>query len=193
MPGSPRGSRPPGSPRESRPTVVAARSATGAFGAPAGCLGQALPAGPARCDASEPRARAPAAHAWEARDLWAGMWIAGAAGMSEARRLVPSQTHFLTRRTRNRCAFLRPAEDVNQLVLYCLGRAQQLAPGVQLHALMVSTTHTHAGVTDAPAESQLPRLQQNLHSLLARSLNSYYGRGENFWTTCWATQYTTPK
>ena len=62
------------------------------------------------------------------------MGIARAAGMSEARRLGPNQPPFLTRRTRNRCAFLRPAGDVNQLVLYCLGRAQQLAPGAR-HAL----------------------------------------------------------
>ncbi len=38
--------------------------------------------------------------------------------MSLARRLAPNQTHFVTRRTRGRTAFLTPQNQVNQTLLY---------------------------------------------------------------------------
>ncbi len=103
--------------------------------------------------------------------------------MTLPRRLLPRQAHFLTRRTRNRCGFLRPVRAINQVLLYALGRAQQLAPGLSLHALVTSTTHPHTAITDVPGpgDSQLPKFTQSFHSLVARGLNAYYGRGENFW------------
>jgi hypothetical protein len=101
--------------------------------------------------------------------------------MTVSRRLVPGQTHFVTRRARARCAFLLPTPEVKAIVLYALGRAQEFAPGVLLHALTLEVTHTHAALTDAKGESLLPVFLRELHALSARALNAHYGRGENLW------------
>ena len=101
--------------------------------------------------------------------------------MTVARRLVPRQTHFVTRRARGRCAYLLPTPEVKAIVLYALGRAQQLAPGVQLHACTLEVTHKHDGMTDSPGTSQLSPFLREFHSLTARALNCHYGRGENLW------------
>ncbi len=103
--------------------------------------------------------------------------------MTDVRRLVPGQTHFVTRRCRARCAFLLPTPEVKAIVLYALGRAQQLAPGVLLHALTLETTHTHDALTDSKGDSLLPVFLRELHALSARALNAHYGRGENLWRT----------
>ncbi|RMG09232.1 MAG: hypothetical protein D6731_20145 [Planctomycetota bacterium] len=103
--------------------------------------------------------------------------------MPVPRRLVPGQSHFVTRRTRNRRALLLPSPEVLAVVLYCAGRAQSLCPGLSLHALTLETTHLHAGVTDAEGHSLLPVFFQCFHGLVARALNAHYGLGENFWRT----------
>lgn len=101
--------------------------------------------------------------------------------MTVSRRLVPGQTHFVTRRARARCAFLLPTPEVKAIVLYALGRAQQLAPGVLLHALTLEVTHAHDALTDSKGNSLLPVFLRELHALTARALNAHYGRGENLW------------
>jgi hypothetical protein len=100
------------------------------------------------------------------------------------RRLVPEQTHVVSRRTRGRCAFLRPDRKgrVNAIVLYALGVAQRRTPGVKLHAFVTEVTHHHSGLTDSKGVSQLPVFFRELHSLTARALNAHYGRGENLWS-----------
>ncbi len=99
-----------------------------------------------------------------------------------ARRLIPGQTHFVTRRTRGRSAFLQPTQAVNEIVLYALGVAQLRAPGVQLHAFTTEVTHHHDGITDSKGLSQLSVFYREFHSLTARALNAHYGRGENLWS-----------
>ncbi len=92
--------------------------------------------------------------------------------MTLPRRLVPQQTHFVTRRARGRCAFLKPTEPVNQILLYSVGVAQLRAPGVQLHAFASETSHHHQATTDSKGQSQLPVFYREFHSLAARALNA---------------------
>lgn len=104
--------------------------------------------------------------------------------MTVARRLVPGQTHAFTRRTAQQCRFLQPAEVVNAIVLYALGRALEQNPGVALHAYLASTTHEHGLATDRARPdmpSALPAALGQKNALTARALNSHYGRGEAFW------------
>ncbi len=101
--------------------------------------------------------------------------------MSLPRRLVPRQTHSLTRRVTGRRFLLRPTARVNAIVLYALGAAQRKAPNVLLHAFLAEANHTHTSATDAPTESELPDFKRELNSLTARALNAHYGRGENLW------------
>ena len=114
--------------------------------------------------------------------------------MSLPRRLVPGQTHTVTRRTARRAALLRPSPKVNQILLYCLGVAQHNNPGATLFTLVAMANHLHLTVVDEPAEageagpdapperSALPGFFRDLHSLAARGLNAHYGRAESLWS-----------
>ncbi len=102
-----------------------------------------------------------------------------------ARRLVPGQTHSITRRVAGRRFLLRPCEFVNQVVLYALGRACMLYPTVKLHALLTESNHEHVNCTDGRTEdtppSEIPEFFQCLHRLIAAALNTHYGLGGGFW------------
>jgi hypothetical protein len=102
--------------------------------------------------------------------------------VSLPRRLVPRQTHSVTRRVTGRRFLLRPTQRVNAIVLYALGVAQRKAPHLLLHAFLAEANHTHGSVTDSPVESELPDFERELNSLTARALNAHYGRGENLWS-----------
>lgn len=100
--------------------------------------------------------------------------------MSLPRRLVPGRTHSVTRRTVQRCPLLTPRKEVNQILLFTLGVALS-RHDVKLHAFMTSPTHHHTTATDGDECSYLSDVLGTFHSLAARGLNAYYGRGENLW------------
>jgi len=62
--------------------------------------------------------------------------------------------------------------------LYCLGYAASRY-GVRLHAVCVLSNHFHLVLTDV--RGNLPEFMLWLDGTLARGLNAYYGRCENFW------------
>jgi hypothetical protein len=104
--------------------------------------------------------------------------------MTQARRLLPNQVHSFCRRTTQRKFLLRPDERVNETVAYALGLALLRNPRFRLHAFMSESTHQHANGTDASTpgqQSQVPSFWELYDGLVARALNSHYGRGENFW------------
>ena len=105
--------------------------------------------------------------------------------MSLPRRLLPGQTHSITRRVSERRFLLRPGPFVNGVVRYALARASQLNPRVALHGFVAESNHTHANVTDTRTDgrrrSQLPAFFRCANRLIAAALNTRYGRGENFW------------
>jgi hypothetical protein len=98
------------------------------------------------------------------------------------RRLVPGQTHAVTRRVRDRTFLLRPDPTVNAIVLYALGVALSRR-SVDLYAAMVESNHVHTNTGDGGSPSALPDFYRDFHSLTARGLNAHYGRGENLWRT----------
>ena len=97
-----------------------------------------------------------------------------------ARRLVPGRMHAVTRRAARRCFFLRPSDEVNEIVKYALGYAIQ-KHGVDVFAFMAASNHTHLDGIDGDEASSLPPFFRDFHSLVARALNAHYGRGENLW------------
>ena len=101
--------------------------------------------------------------------------------MSLPKRLRPGQTHTTTRRVSERRPLLRPIPEINEIVLYALGVAQLRHPGVELHAAMVEPNHKHDALTDDHTLAQLPDFYRNYHSLVARAVNAYWGRGEALW------------
>ena len=100
--------------------------------------------------------------------------------MSLARPVLPGKTYLITRRVTQRLFLLKPSRKVNEAFLYCLAlAAEQFA--VRVHAYCVLSNHYHLVVTDS--EGQLPDFMHWLGSTLARCLNSYRSRWENFWAS----------
>jgi len=85
---------------------------------------------------------------------------------------------MLTRRCAGRHRWLTPGSRLNGLFWYLFAvGAQQF--GLQVHALVVMSTHYHAIVTDP--RGRIPAFEQWLHSLLARAVNQLRGRTDTFW------------
>ncbi len=104
--------------------------------------------------------------------------------MTVPRRLVPGQTHAVTRRTEKRRKLLIPRAGVRELQGYALGRALELSGRPDLHAFMSSTTHYHANLTDRPPDgdaSTLPQFLRSFNGLFARAMNARLGLGGAFW------------
>ena len=94
------------------------------------------------------------------------------------RPIFKQHTYMVTRRTTQRQFLLRPNKAINQCIRYCVSIATEKS-GVELHALMFMSNHYHIILTDV--EGRLPVFTETLNRLLAKSLNVYHGRGENFW------------
>jgi hypothetical protein len=73
--------------------------------------------------------------------------------MTFPRRLLPQQTHAVSRRCSGRRFLLRPDPFTNDVVRYAFARAKQLCPTVSLHAVVAESNHTHTGLTDARKDS----------------------------------------
>jgi len=85
---------------------------------------------------------------------------------------------MLTRRCAGRHRWLTPGSKLNNLFWYLFAvGAQQF--GLQVHALVVMSTHYHAIVTDP--RGRIPAFEQWLHSLLARAVNQLRERTDTFW------------
>ena len=98
--------------------------------------------------------------------------------MSRPRPVLPSTTYLVTRRCAQRQFLLRPCEEINRFFLYCLAFAASRT-GVLIHAACVLSNHFHLVLTDV--SGNLPEFMLWLDGTLARGLNAYYGRWENFW------------
>ena len=98
--------------------------------------------------------------------------------MSRPRCVLPGKTYLVTRRCTQRTFLLRPSRVVNELFLYCLAYAAQRF-SIRVHAFAVLSNHFHLVVTDPLAK--LPAFMEWLDGMVARCLNAYYGRWENFW------------
>lgn len=87
-------------------------------------------------------------------------------------------TYLVTRRCRLRQHLLRPSENVNRIVAFCLAHAAART-GVIVHAATALSNHIHLVVTDPDA-----RLGAFLHWLftnIGRCLNAVHGERENVW------------
>jgi REP element-mobilizing transposase RayT len=98
--------------------------------------------------------------------------------MTLVRPIVPGRTYFFTRRCTQREFILRPDEDVNAALTYCLGRAAA-ETGVQIHSFLAMSNHVHATVTDPGGV--MPDFARRFASLAARMINRARGRWENLW------------
>ena len=93
----------------------------------------------------------------------------------------PGSIHMVTHRTTQGEFLLRPDPLVNQNFLYILGYLQE-RHAIGFHTATFMSNHPHILLTDHLGDS-LQRFNREFFSLTARSLNRYWGRSENLWST----------
>ncbi|MDH5492385.1 MAG: transposase, partial [Myxococcales bacterium] len=94
--------------------------------------------------------------------------------MSAPRQVIPNVSVMSTRRTTRRHFLLRPdADGVSQnIFLYCLAWAARKF-GIQVHAVVVMSTHWHVILTDP--QGVLPRFHEEFHRHLANAMKNHRG------------------
>jgi putative transposase len=98
--------------------------------------------------------------------------------MTAPRQVLPGTTYLVTRRCSQRQLLLRPSKVTNQTIGYLLAVAASRFH-VEVHAFCVMSNHLHLVVTDP--EASLPAFSQFFDSLVARAMNAWLARWENFW------------
>jgi putative transposase len=107
-----------------------------------------------------------------------GTISAQAKRMTVPRQILAQATLMISRRCLGRMFLLRPSEAVNELFQYILAVAAERY-GIVLHAFCVLSNHFHCVLTDPLGN--LPKFEQYLDGLVARSVNALHGRWESFW------------
>lgn len=97
--------------------------------------------------------------------------------MTRPRQVLPEKTYMVTRNCSQRQFFLRPCDEINQLFLYSLAVASQRYD-IRIHAFVVLSNHFHIILHDRCAK--LPRAMLWIDGVIARALNAFHRRAENF-------------
>jgi REP element-mobilizing transposase RayT len=98
--------------------------------------------------------------------------------MTAPRQVIPGSIYLITRRCTQRHFLLRPCKVVNEVFLYVLALAAERYD-IRIHAFCVLSNHAHLVLSDPHA--RLPAFQQYLDGIVAKALNAFHGRWENFW------------
>ena len=99
--------------------------------------------------------------------------------MGVAHDISPGAIIMATRVTAERQFFLRPDEDANQILLYCLAvAAQRCEMDVILPSFL--SDHHHTSLKDRKGRS--PEFTEHFHKLTARAMNALRRRSENLWS-----------
>ena len=98
--------------------------------------------------------------------------------MTAPRQVTPGSIYLVTRRCTQRQFLLKPSRAVNEVFLYILALAAQRYQ-IRIHAYCVLSNHSHLVLSDPHA--RLPAFQQFLDGIVAKALNAFHGRWENFW------------
>ena len=100
--------------------------------------------------------------------------------MTIPRQILPSRTYILTRRCAQRQYLLRPDSTVTSIFLFCVAEAVERFD-ITLHGYLAMSNHSHLIVRDN--QGNLPRFMGHLHKMIAKAVNAYWGRWENFWAS----------
>ena len=98
--------------------------------------------------------------------------------MSKPFPIRPGVVYLLTRRVVNRHFWLTPSSKLNQLFWYLFAVGAERY-GLQVHGVVVMSSHYHAVVTDPGA--CIPAFEQWFHAYLALAINSLMERSGSFW------------
>lgn len=89
------------------------------------------------------------------------------------------QSYLLSRRTIMRFYFLLPEADAVQIYAYTLGLAAEDVEGIEFHAAVLMSNHSHEVIFDAKALRSDFLARKN--GLMARAFNKLRGRRGTFW------------
>ncbi len=98
--------------------------------------------------------------------------------MTSPRRIVRRACYLISRRCTQREYLLRPSPLTNLILKYVLAVAAKRYH-VRIHAACFMSNHFHLVVTDL--RGNLPEFIRVLDGIIAKALNSLYGRWENLW------------
>jgi putative transposase len=96
------------------------------------------------------------------------------------REVLPGRTYMITRRCTQRQFLLRPDPATNNAFIYCLAVAARRSGVVPIFTAAESNHH-HTGIYDPLGT--YPDFLEHFHKLLAKCMNAFRGRWENFWSS----------
>jgi putative transposase len=100
--------------------------------------------------------------------------------MSRPREILPNQFYLLNRRCTQRMFLLRPDDETNNAFIYCLAVAAQRYD-IDVILPVAESNHHHTTIFDRYGRE--PEFTEHFHKLLARCMNAFRGRWENFWSS----------
>jgi REP element-mobilizing transposase RayT len=93
----------------------------------------------------------------------------------------PVSTFEITTRCLHSRLLLTPSEELNQIVLGVIGRAQCLFPGILLHLFVVASNHIHMLAT-TPSANLLASFMGYVNGNIAREVGKLQSWTEKFWS-----------
>lgn len=100
--------------------------------------------------------------------------------MSLPRPVLPGRFYLITRRCTQRQFLLRPDAETNNAFAYCLAEAAERF-GMEIVGTTQMSNHHHTVIFDR--HGRYPEFLEHFHKLLARCMNVYRRRTENFWSS----------
>ncbi len=100
--------------------------------------------------------------------------------MTMPRRILPGSFYMVTRRVAQRMFLLRPSDQINAILEYCLAEAAARFK-IKVLAFTVMSNHYHAIVYDPDAK--LPKFLERFHRMVAKAVNGHHKRWENLWSS----------
>lgn len=94
--------------------------------------------------------------------------------------MYPGSSLFITRNCTQQKLLLRPDAEANNAFIYCLGLAAQRTE-VDVMGVVQMSNHLHDEIFDRNGTA--PEFYMHFHGLLAKCMNAYRGRWENFFAT----------
>ncbi len=100
--------------------------------------------------------------------------------MTLPRQVIPGSFYKITRRCTQRQCLLHPNPVTNEIFLYCLAEAAQRFD-IEVMLPTALSNHHHTDIFDR--HGNVIPFVEHFHRLLAKSMNAYLGRSENFWSS----------
>jgi putative transposase len=117
------------------------------------------------------------------RELGAGSALASSrpqVAMSVPRQILPGRFYMLNRRCTQRQFLLRPDDETNRTVLYCLAEA---ARRFDIDVILPSVMSNHHHLVLFDRHGRIIEFAEHLHKFVAKAMNALRGRWENFWSS----------